>query len=340
MKKLLNTLYVLTPDSYLYVRNGSVAIRVGTEEKYSIPAHNLDAIVCFGQNTVSTPLIGLCAENGITLAFISGTGKFIGRFCGPVSGNVLLRKRQYQSIEQQEFAAGIVQNILYGKLRNSKAVLQRSARNLPDGEIRAALMVAAEQITELARQLKGSPSIDSMRGIEGAAASVYFAQFDHMLRSEAFTFTVRIRRPPRNEVNAVLSFVYMLLTREVQSALETVGLDPAAGYLHTLRPGRPSLALDLMEELRAPLCDRFVLSLFHKGQLTQKHFDTDAEAVYLNEQGKRTILAAWQKRKAEVIQHPFLDERVQIGIIPYTQAMLLARVLRGDLDVYPPFVWR
>lgn len=340
MKKLLNTLYVLTPESYLYVRNDAIAIRVGGEEKHSIPAHTLDAIVCFGQNTVSTPLIGFCAQNGITLTFLSPNGRFYGRFCGPVSGNVLLRKRQYESLEDPKFSAAVVRSILLGKIRNSKAVLQRSARNQTDEGSKAALTEAAGQLTGLARQLLPLENVDSMRGLEGVAAATYFAQFDQMLRAGSFRFERRSRRPPRNEVNAALSFVYTLLTREVQSALETVGLDPAAGYLHTLRPGRPSFALDLMEELRAPLCDRFVLSLFNKGQLSDKSFDVDSEAVYLNEQGRRTVLTAWQKRKAEVVMHPFLEERVQIGMIPYAQAMLFARVLRGDLDEYPPFVWR
>lgn len=340
MKKLLNTLYILTPESYLYVKDGAVAIRVGNEEKYSVPAHNLDGIVCFGKNTISTPLIGLCAENGITLTFLSPNGRFYGRICGPVSGNVLLRKKQYDSLNDAGFSAHVVRNILYGKIRNSKAILQRSARNQASEEDRAELTEAAGHLSEMARRLSGTDDIDSMRGVEGAAATVYFSQFDRMLHSEHYQFVMRSRRPPRNEVNAALSFVYTLLTREVQAALETVGLDPAAGYLHTLRPGRPSFALDMMEELRAPLCDRFVLTLFHRGQLSAKCFDVDSDAVYLSEQGRRVVLAAWQKRKAEEIQHPFLEEKVQIGIIPYAQAMLFARVLRGDLDEYPPFVWR
>lgn len=180
-----------------------------------------------------------------------------------------------------------------------------------------------------------------MRGIEGAAATIYFSRFDTMLHSPAgFRFESRSRRPPRNEVNAVLSFVYTLLTREISSALETVGLDPAAGYLHTLRPGRPSFALDLIEELRAPLCDRFTLSLFNLGQLGEKDFNSDSEAVFLNDRGRRTVLTSWQKRKMETVQHPFLQEKIPVGMIPYAQAMLFARVIRGDLDRYPPFVWR
>lgn len=226
------------------------------------------------------------------------------------------------------------------KLRNSKNVLLRSAR-AEEAAGKGAFYESARRLSELAQELERSDDVDSMRGIEGAAATVYFACFDHMLGEACpFRFQARSRQPPVNEVNAALSFAYTLLCREMQSALETVGLDPAAGYLHTLRPGRPSLALDMMEELRGPLADRFVLTLFHRKQLGIEHFEQDGEAVFLNEKGRRTFLSAWQKRKGEVITHPFLNEKVQIGIIPYAQAMLFARVLRGDLDCYPPFIWR
>lgn len=225
------------------------------------------------------------------------------------------------------------------KLRNSKTVLLRSARNEESGD--TALYDAAGRLSELAKSLLGTDSIDTMRGIEGAAASVYFSCFDRMLGDACqFRFEARSRRPPNNEVNSALSFVYTLLRREIASALETVGLDPAAGYLHTLRPGRPSFALDLMEELRAPMCDRFVLTLFRRKQLSCSQFESYEDAVYLNEKGRRTVLTAWQKRKGETIDHPFLGEKVQIGLVPYVQAMLFARLLRGDLDCYPPFVWR
>ena len=232
-----------------------------------------------------------------------------------------------------------MRDLLLGKIKNSKTVLLRAARK--QQEASPSLIQAANQLSELAVQLESCDSIDSMRGIEGAAATIYFSQFDSMLHSPAgFRFEARSRRPPRNEVNAVLSFVYTLLTREISSALESVGLDPAAGYLHTLRPGRPSFSLDLIEELRAPLCDRFTLSLLNLGQLGEKDFERDSEAVFLNDRGRRTVLASWQKRKAETVQHPFLQEKIPIGMIPYAQAMLFARVLRGDLDRYPPFVWR
>ena len=339
MKKLLNTLYILTPDSYLFCRNETIAVKIGGEEKTAVPAKDIEAIVCFGQMTVSTPLLEFCGKMGISITFLSAQGHFCGRFYGPVNGNVLLRKKQYESISDKEFVNRLVRDILFGKIKNSKTVLLRAARK--NQEASQLLTEAANRLSDMAIQLESCDSVDSMRGLEGAAATIYFSQFDNMIRSPAgFRFDIRSRRPPRNEVNALLSFVYTLLTREISSALETVGLDPAAGYLHTLRPGRPSFALDLIEELRAPLCDRFAMSLLNLGQLGEKDFITDSEAVFLDESGRRTVLSSWQKRKAETVQHPFIKEKIPIGMIPYAQAMLFARVLRGDLDQYPPFVWR
>lgn len=339
MKKLLNTLYLLTPNSYLFCRNETIAVKVGGVEKNAVPAKDIEAIVCFGQMTVSTPLLEFCGKRGISVTFLSPQGHYCGRFYGPLSGNVLLRKKQYESINQVEFSNQLVRDILFGKIRNSKMVLLRAARKQSGDAV--SLTQAVNQLSDLAAQLESCDCIDSMRGIEGAAATIYFSRFDTMLHSPAgFRFESRSRRPPRNEVNAVLSFVYTLLTREISSALETVGLDPAAGYLHTLRPGRPSFALDLIEELRAPLCDRFTLSLFNLGQLGEKDFNSDSEAVFLNDRGRRTVLTSWQKRKMKTVQHPFLQEKIPVGMIPYAQAMLFARVIRGDLDRYPPFVWR
>ena len=340
MKKLMNTMYVLTPGSYLFCRNETVCVQVGNAEKVSVPAVSIEAIVCFGKMTVSTPLIGFCAERGISLVFLTEHGQFLARVEGPVSGNILLRKRQYESLHEPVFVTTFVRDLLMAKLRNSKCVLLRAARTAQE-EDSAPLYHAAERLGEQAQALTRADAVDTMRGIEGAAAVTYFSCFDQMLGAGCpFRFEIRSRRPPRNEVNAVLSFVYTLLCREVRSAMEAVGLDPAAGYLHTLRPGRPSFALDLMEELRGPLCDRFVLTLFHRKQLSPAHFEKDEEAAFLNEKGRRTVLSAWQKRKEETILHPFLDEKIPIGLIPYAQAMLFARVLRGDLDRYPPFVWR
>lgn len=341
MKKLLETMYVLTPESYLYHRNDNICISIGGEEKASVVASQVDSIVMFGKNTFSTSLIGFCAERGISVVFLDANGRFYARVCGPVSGNVLLRKRQYERLNDGTFAAQFVRDILYGKIRNGKDVLMRHARISRDAADADELSRSAAQLSGLARRLADCPDVDAMRGVEGAAASMYFAQFDRMLANPSgLRFEARSRRPPRNEVNATLSFVYTLMTHKTASALESVGLDPAAGFLHTLRPGRPSLALDMIEELRAPLCDRLVLTLFNRGQLTPKDFEHHSKAVYLNEKGRKTVLSLWRERNRDEIRHPFLQEKMPIGLIPYAQAMLFARVLRGDLDRYPPFVWR
>lgn len=342
MKKLLSTVYVLTPDSYLFCRNENLCVKIGETEKLCVPALNIDSIVCFGKMTVSTPLLEFCGSHGISLTFVQENGRFMGRLQGPVNGNVLLRKRQYASMDDEAFALKTVRSILLAKLRNSKLVLMRASRVARTAVQKETLALGVQQLGEMAESLMECSSVDSMRGIEGAAANAYFDRFDCMLADNpgGFRFESRSRRPPRNEVNAALSFTYMLLTGQMQSAMECVGIDPAAGYLHTLRPGRASFALDLIEELRAPLCDRFVLSLFNRGQLSTGDFEQNEEAVSLNERGRRTLLSAWEKRKQEEIIHPFLKEKILIGLIPYVQAMLFARVLRGDLDAYPPFVWR
>ena len=341
MKKLLETMYITTPDSYAFLRNENICIEVGGVERASVPAAQVDSIVFLGKNTVSTGLLVFCGKHDITLTFLGARGEFCGRVCGPVSGNVLLRKRQYDSLNDPEFVSVTVRNILFGKLRNSKDVLMRYARTVAVREKADELYDAARKISDLAKMLAETEDVDTMRGMEGAAAKIYFSVFDTILDGKnGLVFDVRSKRPPRNEVNAVLSFVYTLLTHDCRSALETVGLDPAAGYLHTLRPGRSSFALDLIEELRAPLCDRFVIGLIHKGMLSKKDFTMEGDAVWLNEKGRRTVLSAWRERKREEITHPFFKEKIPIGLIPYTQAMLFARVLRGDLDLYPPFVWR
>ena len=341
MKKMLETLYILTPDSYLYHRNENLCISIGGEEKASVPAHQVDSVVFFGKNTFSTSFLGFCGTHDITVTFLDERGRFQGRLCGPISGNILLRKRQYAQMENAEFSARCVRDLLYCKIKNGKTTLLRHARTNPPEPEKADLIRGAEILSSMAVQLSDCPDVNSMRGVEGAAATAYFARFDAMLNSPAgFRFQTRSRRPPLNETNALLSFLYVLLTHDVVSALETVGLDPAAGFLHTLRPGRPSFALDLMEELRSPLCDRLALAMLNKGELSGKDFRNDTEAVYLNDKGLRKVLNQWRNRKKETIRHPFFQETVPIGMIPYTQAMLFGRVLRGDLDRYPPFVWR
>lgn len=340
MKQLKNVLYILTDNSYLHCENRSVCVRVGGVEKVRIPAHTIDTIICLCNTTVSTPFIGFCGENGIALSFHSDSGKFYGRIHGPVSGNVLLRRRQYELIGTDQ-AIEIVRNILGGKLLNSRNTIMRAARGVSD-EKEQILRSAAELLAEQGTLLDKADSIDSLRGIEGSAASIYFRAFDAMLKTDDsdMLFVKRSRRPPENRTNAILSFVYMLLKNDVQSALESVGIDPAVGYLHSLRPGRPSMALDLMEELRSPLCDRFVISLINLKQIKTKDFNTDDGTYSLNENARRLIIKEWQLRKKDIITHPFLKEKIPIGLIPYCQSMLLARHFRGDTDGYPPFIWR
>ncbi len=342
MKPLQNTLYVTTQDSYLFWENECIAIKVGGQEKVRVPAHALESIFCFGNATVSTPLIRFCGERGIGLTFLSENGRFYGRIHGPVSGNVLLRQKQFISASDPIFAARISSRFLTGKLLNEKNMLLRKARDIQDSDVSGQLREKAQEIAALSQDLTQPAGLDSLRGTEGAAANAYFSCFDLMLKAKdpGLRFEVRSRRPPKNEVNAVLSFLYMLLKNDMQSALEAVGLDPACGYLHTLRPGRPALALDLMEELRAPLCDRLALSLFNKGQLRKKDFSSELGEYALSDSARKTVLSAWQSRKREVVQHPFLKERIEIGLIPFVQAQMTARYLRGDLDDYPPFIWR
>ena len=338
MKHFLNTLYILTPESYLFLQNETIGVKVGGTEKIRVPAHTIDSIYCFGNVTVSTPLIGFFGARGIHLVFLSEYGKFHGRVQGPVSGNILLRRQQFAALEDPVQRTRLCKSILLGKLVNSKLFLQRQKREREDANGRIA--DAIEALTDAAKDLREAVTIESMRGIEGAAAAAYFSALPDMLQGTTLSFSGRTRRPPEDPVNAVLSFLYTLLKNDVQSALEGVGLDPAAGFLHTLRPGRPALALDMMEELRAPICDRLAIALLNRKQITETSFEQLHAPVLLNEDGRKTILSAWQKRKQETIRHPFLEETVPVGLIPHVQAKLLARVLRGELDEYPPIVWR
>lgn len=340
MKQLQNVLYILTENSYLYCENGTICVKVGGTEKVRIPAHTVESIICLCNTTVSTPFIGFCGENKIALSFHGDNGKFYGRIYGAVSGNVLLRQKQYDLIGKPG-SAEIVRNILHGKLLNSRNTIMRAARGT-SADCETELRNAALLLTEQSELLNSADSIDSMRGIEGAAANIYFRVFDKMLKAgnEDMMFVKRSRRPPENRVNALLSFVYMLLKNDMQSALESVGIDPAAGYLHTLRPGRPSMALDMMEELRSPLCDRFVISLINLKQIKSDSFVAEGGVYCLKDDARRLVIKEWQTRKKESIMHPFLKEKIAIGLIPYCQSMLLARHLRGDMDGYPPFVWR
>ncbi len=341
MKRLLNTLYVTTQGSYLAQEGDTVLIRVEKETKMRLPIHTLASIVCFGQVSCSPPLMGLCAKHGVALAFLTEYGRFLARVQGPVSGNVLLRRMQYRQADDPETSASIARTIVAAKIANSRTALLRAARERDSGI--QELTAAADHLGALLKSLKNPMPLDSVRGVEGDAARAYFAVFDHFVtvQKEDFFFRERNRRPPLDNVNALLSFLYTLITHDMSAAIEAVGLDSAVGFLHRDRPGRPSLALDLIEELRPFLADRMALSLINRMQIKGKGFvKSETGAIAMDDDTRKEVLVAYQKRKQEEIQHPFLGEKMAIGLLPHIQALLMARYLRGDIDAYPPFLWR
>ena len=346
MKKHLNTLYVTTQNAYLKKEGQSVVVNVEKETRLRVPVHTLDGIVCFGAVSMSPFLMHHCAENNVAVSFLSQYGKFLARIQGPVSGNVLLRREQYRVADHPEAAAGIARHMLIGKLANARAVLRRALRDHAGKQNAPScneLEKNQQRLRQYIQRLEKPMPIDQLRCNEREAAASYFAAFPQLItaKDQAFAFTGRNRRPPTDPVNALLSFTYTLLVHDCRSALEGVGLDPCVGFLHTDRPGRPSLALDLMEEFRAFLADRLVLSLINRKQIQPKDFDDSAGgAVSMTDSARKTLLATWQKRKQEEITHPYLGEKCKIGLLPHIQAQLLARHLRGDLEAYPPFIWR
>ena len=343
MKQLLNTLFVTSQGAYLAKNAETVEVRHEQETKLRVPIHTLGSIVCFGNVTASPFLMGMCGEKNVTISFLTEYGRFLARVQGPVSGNVLLRKEQYRRSDNLNASAKIARSIILAKIANSRIVLQRTLRDRPDCQGKANLERALADTEIQLNELKHPSSLDTIRGIEGMAANTYFGCFNTLITAnhETFFFIQRNRRPPLDNVNALLSFLYTLLVHDVRSALEAVGLDPAVGFLHRDRPGRPSLALDLMEELRAYLADRLVLTLINRQQIKPEGFKTtESGAVHMDDNTRKTVLVAWQKRKQEQITHPFLQEKIQLGLLPHVQAMLMARFLRGDLDGYPPFLWR
>lgn len=343
MKKLLNTVYVTTEGAALKKDGENLVAEIEGAEKARVPLHMLASVVAFGPILISPALIGICAERGITLALMDRVGRFQARIEGPVSGNVLLRRAQYRMADA---ATDIVRSIVMGKIANQRAVIRRALRDYgaelaPAG--REALDRASDRMAVILRrvQMKDN-SVDLLRGSEGEAATLYFGAFDHMVRSPDadLRWSQRSRRPPLDPLNALLSFLYTLLTHDCRSACEAVGLDPAVGFLHRDRPGRPSLALDLMEELRAPLADRLALSLVNRRQLRSADFrKMESGAVLLTDDARKAVLTAWQDRKKEERLHPFLQEKAPFGLVPYLQAQMLARHLRGDIDAYPPWFW-
>lgn len=343
MKRLLNTLYVTTPKAHLSREGETVVVTVEDEVKLQVPIHTIGGLVCFGQQFCTPALLGLCAERNVTVTFLSVYGRFLARVEGPVSGNVLLRREQYRRADDAEFSANISRNITIAKIANSRTVLMRAAREQESGEGAEALKNAADELARHINALGEPMPLEAIRGKEGDAARTYFEVFNHLItaQKESFAFHERSRRPPLDNVNALLSFLYTILANDVASALEGVGLDPAVGYFHEDRPGRPGLALDLMEEFRAYLADRLVLSLINLKQVKPEGFvTTESGAVVMDDDTRKTLLTEYQKRKQEEITHPFLNEKVAVGLLPHVQAMLLARFLRGDLDGYPPFVFK
>jgi len=345
MKRLLNTLYVSTQGAYLSRESETIHVRVEQETRMRVPIQQISSVVCLGNVAFSSGFLELCAKNGVSVSCLTEHGKFQARMEGPVRGNVLLRRQQYRAADDPNASAGIVAAIVGAKVANARNVLLRAAREHPTFEEKKKLAEAAIHLASTLRALTldPKPDVDTLRGLEGDAAHAYFAVFNSLIlaQKEDFVFTQRSRRPPLDNLNALLSFLYTLLTHEAVGALESVGLDPAVGFLHTDRPGRPGLALDLVEEFRAPVADRLALSLINRRQIQAKHFEhTASGAVTLTETGRREVIQAWQERKREELQHPYLSEQCPWGLLPYTQALLLARHLRGDLNAYPAFFWK
>jgi CRISPR-associated protein Cas1 len=338
MKKLLNILYVQTQGTYLRREGETVVAERDRAVVARIPIHTLSGIICFGNVLCSPFLLGLCGERGVHVSFLSEHGRFLARVEGSVSGNVLLRVAQQKAADDPIHARELAKSFVAGKILNARTVLQRRLRDHGD---EPGCSHAVVELAALVRQLRGTASVDVVRGVEGDAAARYFEAFNGLLvaQREAFSIRNRNRRPPRDPTNALLSFLYTLLAHDCAGALESVGLDPQIGFLHALRPGRDGLALDLMEEFRAPLADRMALSLVNLQQLGPRDFKTtESGAVEMTEGALKTVLLAWQKKKQETILHPFLGEKVEIGLLPYVQALLLTRHLRGDIDAYPPFL--
>ena len=343
MKKLLNTLYVTTQGAYLRQEGETVVVEVERQERLRLPIHTLGGIVGFGNVLCSPFLLGLCGDRGVHVSFLSENGKFLARVEGPVNGNVLLRREQCRRTFEATAALEIARNIVLAKIANVRTVLLRGLRDHPETDANGELSAASHRLGRILESLPTVADLDTLRGIEGDAAKTYFSVFDRLVtvEKEEFFMKERSRRPPLDKLNALLSFLYTLLAHDAEGACEGVGLDPQQGFLHALRPGRPSLALDLMEEFRPVIADRLALSLINLRQINSRGFKTtETGAVIMDDDTRKTLLVAYQKRKQESIRHPFLQEDVPIGLLLHAQALLLARFLRHDLDAYPPFFWR
>lgn len=340
MKKLLNVLYVTSQDSYLSLDGENVVVFEQEKEIGRVPLHNLEGIVSFGYRGVSPALMGACADRNVSLCFLTPQGRFLARIMGKVRGNVLLRKQQYEASNDKDKALNIAKNCILGKVYNTRWVVERAVRDHKLQVDVERLERASSFLQNSLQNIENCSDMSQLRGYEGEAASIYFGVLDQLIlqQKKDFVFSGRNKRPPLDNINAMLSFAYTLLTSMMASALEAVGLDPYVGFMHTDRPGRASLALDLIEELRPVFADRFVLTLINKRMVTKKEFiQKENGAVIFNDKARREFLIEWQDRKKGVITHPFLGEKVEWGMVPFAQAMLLARYLRGELDEYPPF---
>lgn len=343
MRKMLNTLYVTTQGAYLHKEGESVVVKVEREIRLRLPIHTLSSIVCFGQVACSPFLLGHCAENEVVVSFLTEHGKFLARVQGPVSGNVLLRREQYRRADCQKSSAQLARSFVLGKVANSRIIIHRALRDHQGKTEVTGMEQTCLTFARYTKRLLQEDDLETVRGIEGRTARDYFEQFNQLIvaQKEDFVFSGRNRRPPLDRVNCLLSFIYTLLYHDARAALESVGLDPAVGYLHRDRPGRLGLALDLVEEFRPMLADRLALSLINLGQVKKKGFTVTASgAVLMDDETRKTLLVSYQKRKQEEIEHPFLKEKIPVGMLVFAQAQLLSRHLRGDLDEYPPFLWR
>lgn len=343
MHQLLNTLYLTTEGAYLRLDHETLRVEVERETKLQVPIHHLGGIVCFGDVLVSPAALARCAQDGRFVVFLDRNGRFQARVEGPISGNVLLRCAQHAAMREMDTTLTIARYIVGGKIQNSRQIVLRAARDTDDPSDSEALRQTAESLANVLGRVPLAEDLDSLRGMEGEAARKYFSTFDRMVREDRATFTLngRNRRPPTDPVNALLSFLYALLMNDCVAALEGVGLDPQMGFLHALRPGRAALALDLMEELRSVVADRLALTLINRKQVAAGQFHArPGGAVHLEDAARKEVIVAYQKRKQEEITHPVLDQKMPLGLVPHVQARLLARVLRGDLEAYPPFLYR
>lgn len=343
MEPILNTLFVMTQGAYLRLDHDTVKVEVEKVVKIQVPLMHLSGIVLFGDVLISPFFMHKCAEEGRSVVFLGRGGRFKARLVGPTSGNILLRKAQYEMADDENRLTRICRNIVAGKAQNCRSVVMRSAREDASGENSQRLKNTASSLAATIRAIEETKGVHEIRGFEGIAAKSYFETFDLMIKAnrESFIFANRSRRPPRDRINALLSFIYTLLASDCTAALEGVGLDPQMGYLHAIRPGRNALALDLMEEFRPIIADRLTLSLINMRQITPDDFeDRPGGAVYLNEKGRKTVLTEYQKKKQDEIQHSYLQRRAPLGVMPHLQARLLARHIRGDMDEYIPFVPR